>query len=394
MAVLDSKDKESIQHSIVRRYSPAIASMLGRFPPAVHRVRRPSHSTLVGLKNGGLFLLLFLMLPGVPVRADQVVRIKDIAYVRGVRSNQLVGYGLVAGLDGTGDGRRIPFTRQMLANMVNQFGVTFDSDQMRAENVAAVMVTADLPPYAKEGARLDAIVSTVGDAESLRGGTLLLTPLRGGDNAVYAVAQGPVSVGASERGRRGRAAHLTAGLVVQGAIVEKEVPSNIVTDEEYLTLYLRRADFTTAMRTADAINLHFHQKIAQAVDGASIQVKIPQTYNGSTVRFISEMELAPVEPDTRARVIINERTGTVVVGKDAVITPVAISHGDVRIIIGQPAEGPAAPPAEQHVLEIQGAKVGEVASALNAIGVRPDDLVAIFEAINRAGALQAALEFM
>jgi flagellar P-ring protein precursor FlgI len=344
-------------------------------------------------RKWGIFLLSFLLLGGLAY-AEQTTRIKDIAYVRGVRSNQLVGYGLVAGLDGSGDGRRIPFTRQMLANMVNQFGVTFDVERLRAEDVAAVMVTAELPAYAKEGAKIDAIVSAVGDAESLRGGTLLLTPLRAGDNQIYAVAQGPISVGASDYGRRGRAAHLTAGLVVQGAIVEREVPSSIITSQNTLTLYLRRPDFTTAMRTADAVNFHFHMKIANAVDGGSIRVKIPPTYEDNVVSFISEMELAPVEPDTRAKVVINERTGTVVVGRDAVITPVAIAHGEVRIMIGEQTGESVALQGEERVVQVQGARVGEVANALNAIGARPDDLVAIFEAIERAGALQAALEFM
>jgi flagellar P-ring protein precursor FlgI len=305
----------------------------------------------------------------------------------------LVGYGMVAGLDGTGDGRRVPFTRQMLANMVNQFGVTFETSQLRAENVAAVMVTAELPAYAKEGKKVDAAVSAIGDAESLRGGTLLLTSLRGGNNEIYAVAQGPVSVGVSDSGRRSRQTHLTTGLIIQGAIVEKEVPSTITTDQDHLMLYLRNPDFTTAMRTADSINLHFHQKIAEAIDGGSVSIQIPPTYSGDTVSFISEMELAPITPDTRAKVVINERTGTVVVGKDAVITPVAVSHGDIRIVIGGTSEETTGP-NELRVVEIEGAKVGEVATALNTIGVRPGDLVAIFEAIERAGALQASLEFM
>ncbi|RJP26167.1 MAG: flagellar basal body P-ring protein FlgI [Candidatus Abyssobacteria bacterium SURF_5] len=356
------------------------------------RFRTRANPVSRNLQKWSLSLFLALAVAA-PALAQQIARVKDVAYVRGVRSNQLVGYGLVAGLNGTGDGRRVPFTRQMLANMVNQFGVTFDSVQLRAENVAAVMVTAELPPYAKEGAKLDATVSAIGDAESLQGGTLLLTALRAGNNEVYAVAQGPVSVGTPSTGRRMRGAHLTTGLAVQGAIVEKEVPSTIVGETDTLTICLRRADFTTAMRTADAINLHFHQKVAEAVDGGSIAVKIPQSYTGDTIGFISEMELAPVEPDTLAKVVINERTGTIVVGKDAVITPVAVSHGDIRIFVGGRDEA-AALPDELHVLELYGAKVGEVASALNAIGVRPEDLVAIFEAIDRAGALQATLEFM
>jgi flagellar P-ring protein precursor FlgI len=322
----------------------------------------------------GLSLLLSL-----PATAQSATKIKDIAFVRGVRSNQLVGYGLVAGLDGTGDGRRIPFTRQMLANMVNQFGVSFETRQLRAENVAAVMVTAELPPYAREGTRIDAVVSTIGDAESVRGGTLLLTPLRGADNEIYAVAQGAVSIGGFEtRARRGgQEKHLTAGLVPGGALVEKEVPSTIVSDEKYLTLCLKRTDFTTAARMAGAINVHFHQICAEAVDGGTVRVGIPPKYLDDRVTFISEMESTLVQPDIPAKVVINERTGTVVVGQEAVITPVAISHGDIRIIVAAPSEEPAeAPttaeagtPTEGHVAEIEGANVG-------------------------AGALQARLELM
>jgi len=342
-----------------------------------------------------LFILALIVLC---THAEAATKIKDVAFVRGVRSNQLVGYGLVAGLDGTGDGRRIPFTRQMLANMVNQFGVSFESRQLRAENVAAVMVTAELPPYSKEGARIDAVISTIGDAESLRGGTLLMTALRGADNEIYAVAQGPVSIGGSEaRARRGRyQSHLTVGAIPSGALVEREVPSTILSPEGSLTLCLKRADFTTAARVADAINLQFHQICAEAEDGGTVTVNIPAKYLNDTVTFISEMETIPVEPDVIVKVIINERTGTVVVGQDAVITPVAISHGDIRISIGPPSEEELAEaqPKEGHLAEIQGANVGEVATALNTLGVSPQDMIAIFQAIERAGALQARLELM
>ncbi len=332
-----------------------------------------------------------------PANAESTTRIKDIAFVRGVRSNQLVGYGLVAGLDGTGDGRRVPFTRQMLANMVNQFGVTFETRQLRAENVAAVMVTAELPPYGKEGSHIDAVVSTIGDAESLRGGTLLLTPLKGADNEIYAVAQGPLSVGGFEtRGRRGgQAKHQTAGVVPGGALVEREVPSTIISDGRYLTVCLERADFTTATRITEAINDHFGQDCAQAVDGGTVKVDIPDTFANNRVAFIGEMESIRVESDVPAKVVINERTGTVVVGHDVAVTPVAVSHGDVRIIIGESAgETGEATPQEGRVAEFSGANVGEIASALNQMGVVPQDLIAIFQALERAGALQGHLEVM
>ncbi len=352
-----------------------------------------------GMRERLLIILTLFFLIGATssANAQAATRIKDIAFVRGVRSNQLVGYGLVAGLDGTGDGRRIPFTSQMLANMVNQFGVSFETRQLRAENVAAVMVTAELPAYAKEGARLDAVVSTIGDAESLRGGTLVLTPLRGADNNIYAIAQGPISIGGfGTRARRGgQEKHLTAGIVVQGTLVEREVSSTIISDGGYLTLCLKRADFTTASRMADAINMHFHQICAEAVDGGTVRVEIPSKYMDDRVAFISEMESTLVEPDTPVKVVINERTGTVVVGKEAVITPVAVSHGEIKIVIGfPPDEEPGDDTAEGYVAEIQGANVGEVAAALNALGVTPQDMIAIFQAIDRAGALHASLELM
>jgi flagellar P-ring protein precursor FlgI len=343
-------------------------------------------------------LVVFALAVLIPATAEPSPRIKDIAFVRGVRSNQLVGYGLVAGLDGTGDGRRVPFTRQMLANLTNQFGITFDPRQLRSEDVAAVMVTAELPPYAKEGAHIDALVSALGDAESLHGGTLLLTPLRGADNQIYAFAQGPVSIGGFEAGRRrtGQKKHLTAGFVPGGAIVEREVPSSIFVGENRLMLNLMRADFSTAVRVADAINMHFHQVCAEAVDGASISIRVPSKYASDKITFISEMETIQVRPDIPAQVVINERTGTVVVGQDVVITPVAVSHGDIRIVIGSSETMAAAESQamEGHVAEIEGANVGEVAAALNALGVLPQDMIAIFQAIKSAGALQAQLNLM
>jgi flagellar P-ring protein precursor FlgI len=330
--------------------------------------------------------------------AEAAARIKNLAFIRGVRSNQLVGYGLVAGLNGTGDGRRVPFTSQMLANMINQFGTSFEAEQLRAENIASVVISAELPPYAKEGARIDATVSAIGDAESLQGGTLLLTPLQGIDGQVYALAQGPISIGGFEtRERRGsQEKHLTTGVVASGAIVEKEVPSTILSDGDTLTLYLNQADFTTAARMADAINLHFHQICAEAVDGGTIEIKVPSRYRQDSIAFISELENIQVESDVVAKVVINERTGTVVVGQDAVIAPVAISHGDIRIIIGEaaPEGGIEGAGTEGHIVEISGANVGEVAAALNDLSVTPQDMVAIFQAIDRAGALQVRLELM
>ena len=345
-----------------------------------------------------VILMISLVLFAWPATADSTSRIKDIVFVQGVRSNQLVGYGLVAGLDGTGDGRRVPFTRQMLANMVNQFDISFDPRQLRAENVAAVIVTAELPPYAKEGMRIDATVSTI-NAESLRGGTLMLTPLQGVDNKVYALAQGPVSVGGGSETRfrrRGQERHLTTGTVPGGALVETEVPSTIVSDKAHLTLCLNHPDFTTSSRIMEAINLHFHQICAEAVDAGMVRIKIPDKYGNDRVTFISEIESIPVQTDAIAKVVINERTNTIVMGHDIVIAPVAVSHGDMRIIIGPPSEEEPGETSltEGYIAEISGANVGEVAAALNDLGVSSQDMIAIFQAIEHAGALQAQLQLM
>ena len=228
------------------------------------------------MKSSLIAALTCLTLLALPATAHSAARIKDIAFVRGARSNQLVGYSLVTGLDGTGDGRRVPFTNQMLSNMVNQFGVSFETRQLRAENTAAVMVTAELPPYAKEGTRIDATVSTIGDAESLRGGILLLTSLQGADGQIYALAQGAVSIGGFEtRARRGgQEKHLTSGVVPSGALVEREVPSTILSEtssnDTHLMLSLNRADFTTAINITDAINSHFHQICAEEIGRAHV----------------------------------------------------------------------------------------------------------------------------
>jgi len=348
------------------------------------------------MKLKSAFVLICFILLTIPSAPASATRVKDITFVRGVRDNQLVGYGLVAGLDGTGDGRRVPFTRQMLANMVNQFGISFDTGQLRAENIAAVMVTAELPPYANEGTRIDAVVSALGDAESLRGGTLILTPLRGADNEIYGIAQGSVSIGGFEtRARRtGQDKHLTAGVVVGGVLIEREVPSTIISDGKYLTLCLKRGDFTTALRIAEAVNTRFHQLCAEAIDGGTVRVEIPAKFMADKVEFISEMESISVEPDVPAKVIINERTGTVVVGQDAVITPLSVSHGDFHIVIGAPERQDEPIDEEERQVEINTANVGELAAALNALGILPQDMIAIFQAIERAGALQGRLELM
>ena len=261
----------------------------------------------------------------------QAVRIKDIAKLEGVRDNQLVGYGLVVGLDGTGDSESTEFTIQSLVNMLERLGVSVNPGLVKVDNVAAVMVTAQLPPFAKAGNSLDVLVSSIGDSESLVGGTLLMTPLKGPDGQVYAVAQGPLVVGALAFG--GKAAevqknHPTAGRIPNGALIEREVPFALSGDS--LNYRVSQADFTTIARMSKAINQRFGGDIARSVDGASLEVQVPQEHRGRLIEFIAAVEELEVRPDQAARIVINEKTGTIVMGDDVRIETVAVSHGNLN----------------------------------------------------------------
>lgn len=343
------------------------------------------------------------------------IRIKDIAAFDGVRDNQLIGYGLVVGLNGTGDGNQTKFQVQSLVNMLEKMGVTINRADVTVKNVAAVMVTATLPPFAKQGARIDALVSSMGDAKSLAGGTLLMTPLKGADNQVYAVAQGGVVTNSFSYG--GQAAsvqknHPTAGRISDGALVERELP-NVLADKARLRLNLQKADFTTAARITASINQKFKTNVASSSDAGSIIVSLPPEYQGKTVEFIAELERLEVRPDTVAKVVLNERTGTIVIGENVRISSVAVSHGNLTLLIretpqvSQPlplsgGETRTVPRSEVRVKEEagglavlrEGASIGDVVRALNALGVTPRDLIGIMQAIKAAGALQAELSII
>jgi flagellar P-ring protein precursor FlgI len=346
------------------------------------------------------------------------VRIKDIADIRGVRQNQLVGYGLVVGLEGTGDSDSSLFTIQSLASLLEKMGVTVQtSDIEDVENVAAVMVTSDLPPFASLGSRLDVLVSSIGDAENLQGGTLLFTPLRAADGNVYAVAQGPVSTGgfavSGNSGDQVQKNFPTVGRVVGGALVEKELHSNF-NEKNALTLSLKEPDFTTASRVAQAINRAFYSQLARTENAGSIRVTVPENYLGNTVQFVTMIESLGVTPDMVSKVVVNERTGTVIMGENVRIATIAIAHGNLSIQINesqdvsQPlpfsrgGETVVTPESEIVVQEGKnpiflvesGVSIGEVVKALNALGVSPRDLIAIFQALKAAGALQADLEII
>jgi len=339
-------------------------------------------------------------------------RLKDVAFFEGVRSNQLIGYGLVVGLGGKGDKKGAVYTNQSVANMLNKLGMKIKPGDLSLKNTAAVIVTAELPPFAKKGSRIDVLVSSIGDAKTLQGGTLLVTPLKGPDGNVYAVAQGPVSMGGFVAGIGGTTVsknHQTVAKLPGGAFVEKEVPFSLE-GKRSLTLTFRHPDFTTVERAADMININFGGEMATARDSGSVSIVVPAEYRGNIVRFISKVEGLVVKEDTISKVVVNERTGTVVIGKNVTISTVAVSHGDITVQIntdiqvsqpGPLSEGETVVTATEDiqvfekpaslVLLKQTVTLGEVVTALNEVGVTPRDLVAILQALKAAGALQAEL---
>ncbi len=341
-------------------------------------------------------------------------RIKDLAYLQGIRGKQLIGYGLVVGLNGTGDTQRSTFTLQSVTSMLKRFGITVPQADLRLRNVAAVMVTATVPGFAKEGGVIDVTVSSMGDATNLSGGTLLLTPLSGIEGAVYAMSQGPISVGGMsvrQNGNEVRRNHTAAGRIPGGAILERSAGNDISKDST-ISVVLTQADFTTANRIAEQINVRFGNRIAIANDGSTVQVLVPDQYrqDGRLVEFISAVELLEVSPDVSAKVVINEKTGTIVVGGAVSLLPVAISHGGLNIdiqsspVISQPnalSQGKtvvtqltsvSANIDSSVVVAVDGAAtVQDVAKALNALKVTSRDIIAIFQALREAGALKAEL---
>ena len=359
----------------------------------------------ISLGAAGLVCLLLLALPALEAAAS--VRLKDLASVQGVRHNQLVGYGIVVGLDGTGDGRNAVFTTNGLANVMRNMGINIDPQQIQVRNVAGVIVTAKLPPFARAGQYLDVTVSSMGDASSLQGGTLLATPLKGLDNRVYAIAQGPVSIGGIEaqgptpQGRQRN--HLTVARIPAGASVEREVPLSFEQREE-VVISLNTPDFTTVQRMTQVINGLLGPGTARASDGATVTVTVPPDYRDNEIALLAAIENLEIVPDNAARVVLDERTGTVVMGENVRIRELALAHGNLNLQITAPLEGqemllPGEPPqvagANQRLVRMpEGATLGEVVRALNAVGVAPSDLIAIFQAMKASGALNAELEII
>lgn len=344
------------------------------------------------------------------------IRIKDIASLEGVRDNQLVGYGLVVGLNGSGDSDQAKIQIQSVVNLLERMGITTSVNDIKLKNVAAVMVTATLPPFSKQGNRLDVLVSSMGDAKSIAGGTLIMTPLKGADNQVYAVAQGSVLTNSFAFGGQGATAqknHPTAGRVPNGALVERELP-NTLAGKSVLHLNLETSDFTTASRIVTAVNEKFKAGVATSRDSGSVTLTIPESYANRTVEFIADLETLEVKPDVQAKVVLNERTGTVVMGESVRISTVAVTHGSLSLVIketpqvSQPApfsktgETKVVPRTDLKVEEEnrrlmvmpEGASIGDVVRALNLLGVTPRDLISILQAVKAAGALQAELSII
>ena len=364
------------------------------------------------------FLLFFCL--GIALfsglQESESARIKDVASFMGTASNSLIGYGLIVGLDGTGDKDKTQFTVNTLANLLDNMGIHVSPTDVKVKNVAAVMVTAKLPPFARIGSRLDVQVSSIGDAKNLQGGTLLMTPLQGPDGISYAVAQGPISTGGfSVSGQSGTSVqknHPTVGFVSGGATVEKEVTVHLA-GAPRLDLILKTPDFTTASKAAKEINQALGGSHARAVDATSIKIEVPSEYSEGIVELITRIENLNIQPDNVAKIVVNERTGTIVMGENVRISPVAIAHGSLTVqiteqpLVSQPlpfskGETVVVPQTSITVQETKaslavvggGATIGEVIHGLNAIGATPKDLINILQTIKAAGALQADLEII
>ena len=342
-------------------------------------------------------------------------KLKDVAKLMGVRGNQLLGYGVVVGLEGTGDKDQTKFTVQTLTNLMARQGIAVNPTAVKVKNVAAVMVTAELPPFAKPGQRIDLTVSSTGDAKSLAGGTLLMTPLQGADGAIYVVGQGSLLVGGFSAATAGSSVtknHPTVGRIPDGGLVERAVPGTF-TDRSVIQYSLNEEDFTTAIRVSSAINEELGELAARALDGRTITVTLPKAFSGRAVELVARLENLAIQLQPKARVVVNEKTGTVIMGSEVKIGAVSIVQGGLSVMVtstpqvSQPApfgQGKTAVVAKTEVTATEekpktfsvppGVSVGKLAEMLNAVGVTPRDLVAILQAIKDAGALNAELRIL
>jgi flagellar P-ring protein precursor FlgI len=361
-------------------------------------------------------LMAALMALCVPVTAGATSRIKDLANVEGVRQNQLIGYGLVVGLNGTGDTlNNVPFTKQSLQAMLERMGVNVRGQTMRTGNVAAVMVTANLPAFSTQGTRIDITVSALGDAKSLQGGTLLVTPLLGADGNVYAVGQGSVAIGGFQA--EGEAAKIvrgvpTVGRIANGALIEREIEFNL-NRQSQLRMALRNPDFTTAKRIAAAINDYIGVPTAEPLDPATVGITVPDLYRGNVVKLLTEVEQLQVQPDEAAKIVIDERSGIIVMGRDVRVSQVAVAQGNLTVTISETPQVSQPAPFSRGRTQVvprtrigvqedgkklavvnEGVSLQQLVDGLNALGIGPRDLIAILQAIKAAGAIQADIEVM
>jgi flagellar P-ring protein FlgI len=360
---------------------------------------------------GAVLAWIFLAAP-----AGATSRIKDLASVEGVRQNQLIGYGLVVGLNGTGDTlNNIPFTKQSLQAMLERLGVNIRGAQIRTGNVAAVMVTANLPAFGTQGTRIDVTVSALGDSKSLQGGTLLVTPLLGADGNVYAVAQGSLAIGGFEA--QGDAAKITRGVptvgrISNGAIIEREIEFAL-NRLGRLRLALRNPDFTTAKRIAAAINDFIGAATAEPLDPSTVQLAVPQRFQGNVIALLTEIEQLQIEPDLAAKIVIDERSGIIVMGRDVRVSTVAVAQGNLTVTISETPQVSQPNPlsrgqtvvvprtsvgvkedGKKLALVRDGVSLQQLVDGLNALGIGPRDLISILQAIKAAGAIQADIEVM
>jgi flagellar P-ring protein precursor FlgI len=330
-------------------------------------------------------------------------RIKDIASVRGVRENQLIGYGLVVGLNGTGDGKA-EFTSKSFVRMLDTIGLKLTNQEVESKNVAAVIVTATLPPFARAGNKIDVTINSIGSSSSLQGGTLLQTPLRAADQQVYAVAQGATLVGSGGGTGGADKPHPTVARVPNGAIIETDSAVDF-SNRKMFRLTLFEPDFTTAARVVKTINQDLAGKYATAKDSATVDIVVPFNYEGNLVELIASIESLDVSTDTRARVVVNEKTGTVVIGDHVQISTVAISHGSLSLQVKgldsanangapTPPQSGAGPKGDRVAILKKSTNVGDLVKALNALGVTPKDLITILQTLKAAGALHGELEVL
>ena len=377
-------------------------------------VRKTGFGRALAHAVGMALLALGVALPSTAALATS--RIKDLANIEGVRQNQLIGYGLVVGLNGTGDTlNNIPFTKQSLQAMLERMGVNIRGATIRTGNVAAVMVTGNLPAFATQGTRMDVTVSALGDAKSLQGGTLLVTPLLGADGNVYAVAQGSLAIGGFQA--EGAAASVTRGVptngrIVNGAIIEREIEFTL-NRLPNVRLALRNADFTTAKRIAAAVNDFLGTKTAEPIDPSTVQLSIPKEFKGNVVALLTEIEQLQVEPDNVARIIIDERSGIIVMGRDVRVATVAVAQGNLTVSISESPQVSQPNPlsrgrtvvtpntrvgvqedGKKLALVKDGVSLQQLVDGLNGLGIGPRDLIGILQAIKAAGAIEADIEVM